>query len=292
MKQPILEFIKEGIRVLDGGMGSMMIDAGMPIGQCPETFDADKIRHIQEQYVEAGSDFIISCTFGASPITLKKHGLADQTAEINRRNVGLAREAAGDRAYVLGDIGPCGELLQPFGTLSEDEMIEAFTVQARALDEAGVDGFIIETMTDPKELQGVAKAVRSFSNKPLFASMTFSATPQGFRSVMGTTVEQAVVAMRAAEVDVVGTNCTLAPDEIVELAREFANAQRGPFFVQPNAGRPVPEADRVVYPPIENLEAHIEGMIDAGARLIGGCCGTTPEYIKTVRQIVDRRNAG
>lgn len=289
-KQPVLDFIAQGIRVLDGGMGSMLIAAGLPVGQCPETFDADKIRSVHEQYVEAGADFILTCTFGGSRITLGKHGLADRTREINRRNAELARQAAGDRAYVVGDIGPTGELLRPFGTCTEAEMIESFAEQVRGLEEGAVDCYIIETMTDPKELQAAARAVRSISQKPLFASMTFTSTPRGYRTVMGTTVEQALAAMEDAGADVVGTNCTLAPDEMVGLVRELCGVTQRPVLAEPNAGRPQIDGERVVYPPIENLEKHIEAILDAGVRLLGGCCGTTPDYIRLVRRLVDQRN--
>jgi len=291
-KQPVLEFIAGGVRVLDGGMGSMMIAAGLAVGQCPEMFDADRIRRIHEKYIEAGSDFILTCTFGGSRITLGKHGLADRTREINRRNAEVARQAANDRAYVVGDIGPTGELLQPFGTCTENEMFESFAQQVRGLEDGGVDCYIIETMSDPNELQAAARAVRSISEKPLFASMTFASTVKGYRTVMGTTVAQAAEAMHAAGADVLGTNCTLAPDDIVGLVREFCQTTRRPVLVEPNAGRPRIEGESVVYRPIENLEKHIEAMVDAGARLIGGCCGTNPDYIRLVRAVADRRNKG
>jgi 5-methyltetrahydrofolate--homocysteine methyltransferase len=290
-KQPILAFLASGVRVLDGGMGSMMIEAGLPVGQCPETFDGDKIRRIHEQYVEAGADIILSCTFGASPITLAKHGIADRMAELNGRNARLALEAAGDRAYVLGDLGPTGELIAPMGALTEDEIVAAFASQARALDEAGVDGFIIETMMDPTELRAAARAVRQASAKPLFASMTFTSTPRGFRTMFGTTPEQAVQAMEAEGVDVIGTNCTLAPDEMPAVVAEIARHTTRPVFAEPNAGRPTTDGERVIYPMVENLEQHIEALIDAGARVIGGCCGTTPDYVRSVRRVVDRKAA-
>jgi len=292
MKQSIQEFLRGGVRVLDGGMGSMMIEAGLAVGQCPETFDADKIRWIHEQYVEAGADFLITCTFGANPLTLAKHGLADQTEAINRRNAGLAVEAAGERAYVVGDIGPSGELLAPMGTVAEDDLVAAFARQARALDEGGVEAFAVETMMDPTELRAAVRAVQSVSDKPLFASMTFTRTPRGFRTMFGTTPEQAVRLMEDAGVDVIGANCTLAPDEIPALVRELVQQTARPVFVEPNAGRPTTDGERVLYPPVENLEQHIEAMIDAGARVIGGCCGTTPDYIRAVRRVVDRKNAG
>jgi 5-methyltetrahydrofolate--homocysteine methyltransferase len=278
------------IRVFDGGMGSMLIAAGIPVGQCPETFDADKIQRIHEQYVEAGAEFILTCTFGGSVIMLKKHGLGDRAREINRRNAEIARRAAGGRVYVAGDIGPTGELLQPFGTCTVEDMIASFAEQVRGLEDGGVDCFIIETMSDPHEMQAAARAVRSLSQKPLIASMTFAATPRGYRTVMGTTVPQAVEAMHAASADAVGTNCTLAPDDMVGLVREICQSTRRPVLAQPNAGRPQIDGERVVYPPIANLEKHIEAMLDAGARAIGGCCGTNPDYIRLVRRIVDRRN--
>ena len=291
MRQPVLEFIAGGIRVFDGGMGSMLIAAGMPPGVCPETYDGEAIRSIHEKYVEAGADFILTCTFGGSALTLAKHGLADRTRAINRRNAGLARAAAGDRAYVVGDIGPSGEMLEPFGKVTEAQLVEAFTEQARGLEDGGVDGFILETMSDPNELKAAARAVRAVSDKPLFASMTFSSVPTGYRTMMGTTVAQAVAAMEGVGADVVGTNCTLAPDDMVGLARELCAATERPVLAQPNAGRPQPDGDRVVYPPIANVERHVEALLDAGVRLIGGCCGTEPDYIRIVRAIADRRNA-
>lgn len=290
-KQPVLDFIAGGIRVFDGGMGSMLIAAGMPVGQCPETFDADKIQRIHEQYVEAGADFVLTCTFGGSVITLNKHGLAERTKEINRCNAELARKAAGARAYVVGDIGPTGELLQPFGTCNESQMTASFAEQVRGLEEGGVDCYVVETMSDPHEMAAAARAVRSISQKPLITSMTFTSTPRGYRTVMGTTVQQAVEAMHAAGADVLATNCTLAPDDTVGLVRELCRYTRRPVLAQPNAGRPQIDGERVVYPPIENLETHIEAILNAGARLIGGCCGTNPDYIRLVRRIVDRRNA-
>ncbi|MBM3334022.1 homocysteine S-methyltransferase family protein, partial [Candidatus Sumerlaeota bacterium] len=281
-----------GVRVFDGGMGTMLIAAGMPIGQCPETFDSEKIRRVHEQYVSAGAEFILTCTFGGSRTTLAKHGLADRTREINCRNAQVARQAAGERAYVVGDIGPTGELLQPYGACTENDAFDAFLEQARGLEEGGVDCFIIETMSDVREMQAATRAVRSVSQKPLIASMTFASTPRGYRTVMGTTVAQAVEAMEAAGADVIGTNCTLAPDEMVGLVAEMARCAHRPILAEPNAGRPHIEGDGVVYPPIENLEKHIEAILDGGARAIGGCCGTNPDYIRLVRRIVDERNRG
>jgi 5-methyltetrahydrofolate--homocysteine methyltransferase len=289
VKQPVLEFIAGGTRIFDGGMGSMLIEAGLSLGQCPETFDADKIRQVHEKYVEAGADFILTCTFGGSKITLAKHGLGDQTREINRRNAELAQQAAGDRAYVVGDIGPCGELLKPYGVVGEEDLVEAFTEQAQGLEDGGVDAFIIETMSDPNELRAAARAVRAVSEKPLFASMTFSKTPRGYRTVMGTTVEQAVEAMESERADVVGTNCTLAPDDMPDLVRELCQASGKPVLAEPNAGRPKTEEGRVVYPPIGNLELHLEAILNAGVRLIGGCCGTNPDYVRLLRRLVDQR---
>jgi len=291
MKQPVLQFIAGGIRVFDGGMGSMLIAAGLPVGHCPEVFDGDKIQWVHEQYVGAGADFILTCTFGGSVITLNKHGLGDRAREINRRNAEVARKAAGERAYVVGDIGPTGELLQPFGICTEEDMIASFTEQARGLEEGGVDCFIVETMSDAKEMAAAAKAVRNVSQKPLITSMTFTSTPRGYRTVMGTTVEQAVEAMTAAGADVFGVNCTLAPDEMVALVREFCKTTRRPVLAQPNAGRPHIDGERVVYPPIGHLDKHVEAILDAGAKLVGGCCGTNPDYIRLVRRIVNQRNA-
>jgi len=290
VKQPVLEYIAEGIHVFDGGMGSMLIAAGLPLGQCPETFDADKIRSIQQQYVEAGAEFILTCTFGGSAITLAKHGLGDRTREINRRNAEIAREAAGDRAYVVGDIGPSGELLQPLGACSESDLVGSFAEQVHGLNDGGVDCFIVETMSDPAEMCAAVHAVRTVSDKPLIVSMTFRATPRGYRTVMGTTVEQAVEVMEDVGADVIGTNCTLAPDEMAGLVSEICLRTQRPVLAQPNAGQPQTDGERVFYPLIENLEQHVEAILDAGARLIGGCCGTTPDYVRTVRRIADRRN--
>jgi 5-methyltetrahydrofolate--homocysteine methyltransferase len=221
---------------------------------------------------------------------LARHGLSDKVQRINTAAAQIARRAAGEDKYVLGDIGPTGDFLQPLGGLKPVECKAAFAAQAKALSAGGVDGFIIETMTALDEMTIAIEAVKSVcGDLPVFASMAFDKVAGGFKTMMGVDVESAVAKIVSLGVDAVGFNCgTVSPDEYVELAAEYAAAVKGLdadvlIFAEPNAGKPELVQDRTVYNVSpEEFAATAEKICSAGVKIIGGCCGTSPAYIKAV----------
>lgn len=271
--------------LFDGGMGTMLQAAGMPAGAQPELLnltDPAMILHVQRAYVAAGAEVLTSNTFGAN--SLKLAGRAT-VAEVYGSAVAIAR-AAGAR-YVAGDIGPLGTLLRPLGTLSFDEAYVRFAECARAADEAGADLIVIETMTDLTEMRAAVLAAREQTSLPVFATMTFEADGRTF---LGTTPEVAAATLTALGADVVGINCSLGPADIAPLMERMRAFTEKPLMVQANAGLPHVEDGRTVYGVDARSYADaVAGMVDGGVTVIGGCCGTTPEYIELLAGIVRGR---
>jgi len=297
-KADLRERIRRQVFLLDGAMGTQLIARGVEAGTCSDFLNIespDIVFDIQSSYIKAGSDAVITNTFGANRIALARHNLTDKVVDINTAAVEIARQAAGDEKYVLGDIGPSGDFLEPLGNLKPEELKDAFVEQAKALREAGVDGFIIETMTALDESEIAIKQVKSVcGGLPVFASMSFDKAAGEFRTMMGVDVDLAVSKMVSLGVDAVGFNCgTISLDEYVELAKEYVKAlektratsdkRRVTIFAEPNAGRPQLLDAEVVYKvgPDEFAEA-VEKIHLAGINILGGCCGTGPEYIKAV----------
>ena len=280
-----------GRRVLlcDGAMGTQLIARGLPVGVSGETWNLDHaadVEAIHRSYVQAGCDLVTTNTFGASTPSLERHGLADKAAAINAAGARLARRAAGDGAFVLGDIGPFGGFLEPLGDMTPEALLAAFLAQAEALRQGGADGIIIETMVDPAELAVAVQAAKQASDWPVFATYAFGkADGDSFRTIMGTTVPEAVQAAIAAGADVVGANCGTALDlpDYLRLAESLVAAARPtatPVILQPNAGAPRLVDGKMVHPA---SPADMAGLIDPlrnlGLRVIGGCCGTGPEHL-------------
>lgn len=286
----ISEMIQKGMRCFDGGTGTMLMRLGLEIGGCPETVPADVMLSIHNAYIEAGSQYVTTNTFGASRPKLAKYDLAAKTAEINKRNTETARHAAkGKNVLVAGDIGPTGEIIEPYGSFTMEQFIEVFTEQAFALAEGGADLFIIETMASKEELAAAIQACKAAAPIPVIACMTFDRTAQGgFKTMMGVTPEEAVSVMHSSRADACGANCTLSPADMVELARQYRSLTGLPILMQPNAGKPRIVNNKTVYDPIANLEMVLTELIAAGVDLAGGCCGTDPDYIRLLRKILDR----
>jgi len=287
------ERIKQAVFILDGGMGTQLMARKVQASKCndylgieaPETIQA-----IHADYIRAGSDAVISNSFGASQIGLAKYDLAEQCREINRAAAQNARIAAGDTHYVLGDMGPCGAFLEPLGTLKLDQMRESFAEAAQGLAAGGVDGFIVETMTALDEICAAIDAVKAVApDKAVFASMSFDHSPAGFHTMMGVDVCTAVTRLVAQGVDAVGFNCgTATLDEYVELAEDFAAALKATgsdclIFAEPNAGKPELLDEKAVYHVGgDEFAQAIERMHGLGIHIFGGCCGTGPEHIQAV----------
>lgn len=298
--KPLLEALAERPLLADGAMGTQLQAAGLEMGQCGEHWNlthSGRVLAIHKNYVEAGSDCLITQTFGASAINLERHGLADETEAINRAGVEIARRAfEGRPGYVLGDIGPFGGLLKPFGTVTAEQARAAFRQQAAALVGAGVDGIIIETQTSLDELGLAIEAAREAGAACIIASVAFDITRNGrdARTMMGVSPEKAAEFMQASGAHVAATNCGKGVDiawtsKILERYRKVCSL---PSMAKPNAGTPVLENGCWVYKQCpEEMALGVKGLLDAGARIIGGCCGTTAAHIALFRAVLERETA-
>lgn len=282
--------IEKGVFVLDGAMGTQLFARGVEPGRCNDWLNVERpdlVVDVHKAYLDAGSDAILTNTFGANRFALGRHGHPDKAFEINKAGAQIARKAAGEGRYVLGDVGPTGDFLEPLGTLKPDEVREAFVEQIKGLCEGGVDGLIVETMTAIDELVVALEAAKSAGGGlPLFASMSYDKGATGFRTMMGVDVATAVSLMTALGVDVVGFNCgTATLDEYVELAKEYVSAAKGKaqVFAEPNAGKPELVDGQAVYRVTPEEFAAACGKIHAaGIHILGGCCGSTPQHIGAV----------
>jgi 5-methyltetrahydrofolate--homocysteine methyltransferase len=278
-------------------MGTQLMLAGLEQGNCGEAWNLthpDRVLAIQRRYVEAGSDCLITNTFGGSRIMLNRHSHADDVVGINAAAVGIAREAFGDRdGYVLGDIGPFGGLMEPYGDFTEGEVRDAFREQAQALVDAGADAIIVETQTGLEELRLALIAAREAGAACVIGSMAYDVTLDGstFRTMMGIDPEQAAAFMQEQGADIVALNCGTGMD--MERARQavirYQHAARLPVMAQPNAGQPKLVDMKVVYD--ETPEQMVKGLVpllETGVNIVGGCCGSTPDHIRAFRHAMDR----
>ncbi|MHC5083528.1 MAG: homocysteine S-methyltransferase family protein [Planctomycetota bacterium] len=286
------ERLKQDVFFIDGAMGTQLIAAGAPAGCCNDYLNIESpeiVKTVHQKYIAAGVDAIITNTFGANALVLKRHGYEDKATEINLAAAKLAREVAGEDKYVLGDIGPCGDFLEPLGMVKEADLKAAFADQAKALAEGGVDAFIIETMTALEEIKVAIAAVQSVSNLPIFVSLAYDPAGNDIRTMMGVAPAQAAQELASLGIAALGFNCgTLDMDEYVKLAQTYADALKGTdvlLLAEPNAGRPELEGDQAVYKlsPADYADA-LARIKDAGAAILGGCCGTSPAHLAAAAQ--------
>ncbi|MCP4590479.1 MAG: hypothetical protein GY842_07035, partial [bacterium] len=268
------------------------VQSGLQPGQCPEMFALDQPQTLEEiarSYLEVGAELLGANTFGASPLKLAQYGLEPRMMEINRAAVGAVRRAVGDRAYVAASCGPSGRMLKPYGDIEPEAVYESFVGQIECLADAGVDCICIETMTDLGEAMLAVKAVRAVAPAlPVTATMTFDATPRGFFTIMGVSVEQAAAGLMEAGADVVGSNCGTGTAQMVEIAQVFGDCTSLPVLIQPNAGLPELKDGVPVYGETpEFMAGKVGELLAAGVSLLGGCCGTTPEHIRALRKVLD-----
>ncbi|MDX2262474.1 MAG: bifunctional homocysteine S-methyltransferase/methylenetetrahydrofolate reductase [Gemmatimonadales bacterium] len=282
------ELIADGrIHVIDGAMGTMLYQKGVFVNVC---FDELAVRQpalvaeVHAAYATAGAGIVETNTFGANPIKLRQYGLADETEALNAAAATVARGAVGPDVAVLGAIGPLGVRLEPFGDLSVAEAEEAFGRQVDGLLRGGVDGFCLETFSDVPELEAAIRAVRARSDLAIMAQMTIGAEGT---TAYGTTPETFGPALEAAGADVIGINCSIGPQGVLEAIERLARVVRVPLVAQPNAGLPRDVGDRKIYMASpEYFAEYGRRIVEAGARFVGGCCGTTPEHIKALRGFV------
>ncbi len=275
------------VHVVDGAMGTMLYARGVFLNVCYDELNLrqpELIRDIHRDYVRAGAELIETNTFGANPFKLAGCGLGGETEFINCTAATLARDAVGNRALVLGAIGPLGVRVEPFGELGLDEAHDAFARQVKGLLDGGVDGFVLETFSDVSEIGAAIRAVRSLSDLPVIAQMTIGIDGQTHYGTSPATFGPELVALGA---DSVGVNCSVGPHGVLEAVEQLASVISLPISAQPNAGLPREVADRKIYMASpEYMAGYARRMVEAGARLVGGCCGTTPEHIKAIAGFV------
>jgi 5-methyltetrahydrofolate--homocysteine methyltransferase len=280
--------------VCDGGMGTQLVERGLRNGDVPELWNihrAADVAAVHRAYVDAGCQCVTTNTFGASSVALARHGLDAQADTLNAAGVRLARDAVAGRAYVLGDIGPLTQMLEPYGDITEAQAFASFAEQARALVEAGADGLVIETMSDPNELGLAVGAARSVTSDPVIATFAFSRAADGtFRTMMGTSVAECLRSAIDAGADVVGANCgtSLSLPDYLDLARDLVeHAGPTPVIVQPNAGSPKLIDGRYTYDATPDAMASLaRDLRSAGVRIMGGCCGTTPAHLDAISKAI------
>jgi len=296
MKPRLQDAIRTRPLLGDGAMGTQLMLAGLEQGNCGEAWNLtqpERVLAIQRRYAEAGSDCIITNTFGGSRIMLNRHSQAGRAVEINRAGVEIARQAFGGRpGYVIGDIGPFGGLMEPYGDFTAAQVREAFREQAGALVDAGADAIIIETQTSLEELGIGIDAAREAGAPCVIGSMAYDVTLDGstFRSMMGVDPERAAKFMEERGANIVALNCGTGMD--MEHARQAVARYRAvctlPVMAQPNAGQPKLVDMKVVYDETpEQMARGVEAMLAAGVSILGACCGSTPEHIRAFRSRMD-----
>jgi methionine synthase I (cobalamin-dependent) len=282
----IEKLLAGGPIVTDGAWGTQLQLRGLKTGECPDEWNLshpEAVKEVASLYVEAGSDVILTNTFGANRFMLQRHGLADQAEAINTAGVRLSKEAAGERAKVFASIGPSGVVLL-MGQVSHRDLQAAFEMQAQAMATAGADGIVIETMGDPDEAKLAVEAART-TGLPVVACMVFDSGADKDRTMMGTTPEQAAEILVEAGANVIGSNCGQGIAGFVNICRRLHAATDRPIWIKANAGLPEMVDGQVTYDQTpEQFAEYVPQLVDAGASMIGGCCGTTPEFIAAVKQ--------
>ena len=274
--------------LLDGATGSNLMAAGMPRGVCTETWilkHRDILKELQQSYVNAGSRVLYAPTFGANRMNLSLHHLEEHIKEMNDALVSLARESAKDMAFVAGDITTTGKMMEPAGDLTYETAFEVYKEQISYLSQAGVDFIIAETMINIEETLAAVDAASQVCDLPVLCSMTVEADGSIFSG--GNAVE-AALALESAGASAVGINCSVGPDQLVSVVRNIKEAVSIPVIAKPNAGMPVidDKGNAVYSMGAAEFAKHMKVLVENGASIIGGCCGTTPEYIKTVAEIL------
>jgi len=296
-KLPLLQALRERPLLGDGAMGTQLMFAGLEQGNCGEEWNLthpERVLAIQQRYADAGSDCILTNTFGGSRIMLNRHGNADRVAAINQAGVEIAHRAFGGRGgYVIGDIGPFGGLMEPYGDFTEEQVRSAFNEQAQALVDAGADAIIVETQTSLEELLLGIEAAKQAGAPCVIGSMAYDVTLDGgtFRTMMGIDPERAAQFMEEHGADIVALNCGTGMD--MERARQAVVRYRKvtglPVMAQPNAGQPKLIEMKVVYDETpEQMVTGVPALLDAGVGILGACCGSTPDHIRAFRKAMDQ----
>ncbi len=279
----------------DGGWGTELLRLGLPPGVSPELWNLqhpEKVLQVAREYVSAGSQIILTNTFGGNGFRLERDGLEDSLEEINRRGAEISKQAAGGGVFVFGSMGPTGKLLA-MRKVSETSVFATFRRQAEALWRGGVDAIVIETMNELQELRLAARAAREACPLPLVLSMTFDSGPDKNCTMMGVTPEKAVDEMEQLGAWMVGANCGIGPETYIQVCKRMRTVTAKPIWAKPNAGRPAVVDKEVVYSQTPELFGSFAMRLrEAGATVIGGCCGTSPAHIRHLAQLLEQRDSG
>ncbi|HDZ19071.1 hypothetical protein LCGC14_0765420 [marine sediment metagenome] len=274
--------------LFDGGMGTELIKRGLDPGKIPDILNLEQpdiISEIHKSYYEAGSNMCQSNTFGSTPLNLRRYKLDNQIEGIIKKALENIKDVCPSGRLIVGDVGPTGEFRPPVGKASSEHWYDSFFTQAKLLEKS-VDLWHIETISDIEEILIAIRAIRKVSKKPIIASLTYNRTKKGFFTIMGDSLEKCIKALE--NVDVIGANCTLGSKDMIELLKKAVELTDKPFSVKPNAGQPRIEGIKTYYDqPIEEFAEDIRKMIELGAKIVGGCCGTSPKTIKAILNVID-----
>lgn len=287
MKRTLTQLLHDKIVILDGATGTNLQKRGLPGGVCPEQWileHPDVLIDLQKSYVAAGADILYAPTFSGNAIKLKAYGLEDKVYEINKALVAVSRQAAGEDTLIAGDMTMTGQQLYPLGTLTFDDLLDCYKVQAKALDDAEVDLFIVETMMSLQETRAAVLAIKEVSDRPVMVTMTFEANG---RTLYGTDPVTALVTLQSLGIAAFGINCSAGPDTLMPHIKRMKRYAKVPLIAKANAGLPMFVDGETVFPmqPDEFAKATLS-LIKCGALVVGGCCGTTPNHIKALSDLV------
>jgi 5-methyltetrahydrofolate--homocysteine methyltransferase len=287
----ILDRLAHGeLLVSDGATGTYLQSHGLEPGGCPEELNSTQpqlVRSMAAEYFGAGADMVLTNSFGGSGFMLGKYGLGDRVSEFNRLAAQHARSTAPPGGLVAGSVGPCGELLEPLGEVSEAEMLDAFVEQTTALADGGADAVVIETMFALEEISLAIKAAKENTDLAVIATMTFDKGPRGYFTMMGVPPERAARELSNAGADIVGANCGNGIDNMIEIARRMREATDGYMLIHSNAGIPSIVKGRIFYPETpEYMAGRFKALAELGVNMIGGCCGTTPRHVQALSEAV------
>lgn len=286
-----LKFVQNNeITLLDGAMGTELKKRDVMGNFNNNIENREIVKNIHESYIKVGSDAIITNTFSMNKLYLKDKNKDYDLSLLNKEGIKIAKEAAGTKHFILGDIGSTGKLLKPYGEYEEKEFIEVFKEKAKILADEGVDAFIIETMVDLREAVTALKACKSVADLPVIVSLSYNTIDKGGRTVMGNSAAEVAQKLKKESADIIGTNCgSLDPKQMAEIVKVLKDNTDLPIMVEPNAGQPKLKGEETIY----DMEPAVfsEGImacIAAGAKIVGGCCGTTPEHIKELAKKIGK----
>jgi len=295
MKSIKNELLNGKILLSDGGWGTYLYAKGLQMGDCPELWNEthrSDVLEIAKTYIDAGADMIETNSFGGSKIKLAQYNLEDRTYELNKLAAEVSREAAGDSKLVIGSVGPTGKFLMT-GEVTEEELYESFKIQIEGLRDGGVDAICIETFYDTQEAVIAVNAAKENTDIEVITTFTFDKAVDGsYNTMMGVKPAEMAETIADAGVDIFGTNCGNGFEGMIEIVKEIRKTNSDlPILVHANAGLPIEEGGKIIYPDSPERMAELTPqLIEAGANIIGGCCGTSPEHIRAIRAVIDKIN--